>query len=180
MTNRLADLRNELIKASQMWASGGNTDLGRARELRHEAIRFNHARYFRDIPVYRKLALGESCAENVDIATIKKNLMVSADIFKSYEQAWLDDGDFARMTQWLSGIYHKRIELDVSSVKTIDGWIERLGAAGMHVVYSSGTSGSFSFIPRDRQDWDLQRRPISPAWPRCWRNGWAARCPASC
>ena len=46
---------------------------------------------------------------------------------------------------------------DVSGVKLIDDWIERLGAAGVHVVYSSGTSGAFSFVPRDKKDWGLAR-----------------------
>lgn len=158
MNGRLLELRNELIKASRTWASGDKINLARVGELRHEAVRLNHGHYFREVPLYRKLALEEGCAENVDIATIKKKLMLSADIFKSYEQAWLDDGDFGRMTQWLYGIYHQRIDADVSGVGSIDEWIERLGAASVHVVYSSGTSGAFSFVPRDVSDWALSKK----------------------
>jgi hypothetical protein len=136
---------------------GGKGELARAKELRREAIQLNHAHYLANIPVYRKLAEEEGCGEDAELETIKKKLMFSADIFKSYEQAWLDDGDFGRMTRWLSGIYHRRIDADVSGVKSIDDWIERLGAAGVHVVYSSGTSGTFSFVPRDKEDWGLSR-----------------------
>jgi len=112
--------------------------------------------------------VGEGCGQEVDIQTIKRKLMFSADIFKSYEQAWLDDGDFGRMTQWLEGIYDRHIRIDVSGIKTIDEWIERLGVSGIHVVYSSGTSGEFSFIPRDKQDWELSRTAninyLVPLW----------------
>jgi len=157
VANRLEELRNELIKAARAWASGGKGDLARARELRDEAIRLNHAHYLADIPVYRKLAEEEGCREDTEVETIKKKLMFSADIFKSYEQSWLDDDDFGRITQWLSGIYHRHIDADVSGVKSIDDWIERLVPDGVHVVYSSGTSGTFSFVPRDKEDWGLSR-----------------------
>jgi len=102
-------------------ASGGNTDLGQAGELRHEAIKLNHAPLF---PGYTGLSQAGSWRKlrrKCRYRHYQEKAHAFRDIFKSYEQAWLDDGDFARMTQWLSGIYHKRIETDVSSVKTIDG-----------------------------------------------------------
>ena len=117
---RLRAIQNQLIKTSQTWASGGKADLAHASELRREAIRLNHAHYLENVPAYRKLVLEEVYGEDVDIKTIKRKLMISADIFKSYEQSWLDGDDFGRMTRWLSGIYHRRIEVDVSGVKTID------------------------------------------------------------
>jgi len=157
MTDSLQALSKDLVKASRAWASGADVDTGRVAGWRDEAIRLNHGHYFREIPAYRRLVLEEGYNETADLAAIKKHLMFSADIFKSYDQAWLDDGDFARMTRWLSGIFHRHIDIDVSGVKTIDEWIERLGAAGVHVVYSSGTSGAFSFVPREKPDWELSR-----------------------
>jgi len=104
------------------------------------------------------LAEEAKCDKNTSIDSIKKNLMLSADIFKSYEQTWLDNGDYGSMTRWLSGIHHKNIEADMTGVKSIDEWIDRLSTSGIHVVYSSGTSGTFSFVPRDSSDWALSRR----------------------
>ncbi len=157
MMKHLKDIQNELIKASQTWALGQGFNPSQVRQLRHEAIKLNHAHYVENIPVYRKLAEEEGYSEDADVDVIKNKLMLDAGIFKSYEQGWLDDGDFGRMTQWLSGIYHKRIDVDISGVKTIDDWIERLGSDGILVVYSSGTSGSFSFVPRDKEDWELSK-----------------------
>ena len=153
----MKDILSSLIKLSREWASGGKIDLAEARALRNESILNNHAHYLANIPLYQKLAGEEGCGIDIDIPTIEHKMMFTSQVFKSYEQVWLDDGDFARMTQWLSGIYDKRIDVDVSGVKTIDEWIERLDINGIHIVYSSGTSGEFSFVPRNKQDWELSR-----------------------
>ena len=153
----MKDILNSLIKLSRDWASGAKINLTQARELRNEVILHNHAHYLDNIPLYHKLAEEQGCGKDIDIQTIKRKLMFSAEVFKSYEQVWLDDNDFARMTQWLSSIYHRHINMHVSGIKTIDEWIERLDTNGIQVVYSSGTSGEFSFIPRDKQDWELSR-----------------------
>lgn len=117
----------------------------------------NHAHYLKSIPLYRKQAEEGGYGQKADVEAIISGLMLDADVFKSYEQSWLDNGDYTAMTRWLSGIFHRRLKSDMSGVSTIDGWIERLAGDGVHVVYSSGTSGAFSFIPRELRDWDLSR-----------------------
>ena len=74
-------------------------------------------------------------------------------IFKSYQQDWLDNHDFASMNDWLSGIFHRKIEIDVSGITDIDDWADRLEANSVKLVYSSGTSGAFSFVPRETDEW---------------------------
>jgi len=154
-SERLRTVHRQLIKAAQTWALRQGFDPGRARELRREAILINHAHYIKTIPAYQRLAQEEGVSEVTDIETIKKKLMSTDDVFKSYNQEWLEQADFGQMNQWLSGIYHKRIDVDVQGVRSIDDWIERLRAAGTNTVYSSGTSGTFSFVPRDETDWAL-------------------------
>jgi hypothetical protein len=83
--------------------------------------------------------------------------MFPDDLFKSYDQRWLDDRDFTRMNTWLSEIYHRRVSVDVTSVSSIDGWIDRLAETGIRLVYSSGTSGNFSFVPRSAANLELLR-----------------------
>ncbi|MDD5605552.1 MAG: hypothetical protein PHX29_06595 [Dehalococcoidales bacterium] len=158
MGNKSKELINKLIHASRAWAVGDEIDACQLAGLREEAIRINHKHYFQNIPVYRKLVLEEGLGENADVASIRKRLMLSADIFKSYDQAWLDEANFSRMTDWLSGIFHRRIDIDPSYLKTMDEWIDELGKAGIHVVYSSGTSGAFSFVPRALADRELSRK----------------------
>jgi hypothetical protein len=154
---RLKDIQNELIKTTRTWASGDKVNLDQVKKLQGEAAQLNHAHYMKNIPLYRKFAIEEGYDKDVDIATIKNKLMFSTDVFKSYEQVWLDDGDFGRMAQWISNIYHRGIDADLSGVDSIDDWIEHLSTLGIHVVYSSGTSGAFSFVPREKEDWEISR-----------------------
>jgi phenylacetate-coenzyme A ligase PaaK-like adenylate-forming protein len=79
----MKDILNALMKTTQAWASGGKVDLAQVKELQSEAIRLNHAHYVENIPLYQKLAGEEGCGEDVDIQTIKRKLMLAADIFKS-------------------------------------------------------------------------------------------------
>lgn len=158
MQERLKEIQERLIKASRSWASGGKFNPLEAQELRHEAILLNHRHYMDSIPVYRRIAAEEGCGKDSNVKLIKMKLMLSADIFKSYDQNWLDNSDYSSMNAWLSSIFHQTVNADMTGVKTIDGWIETLDRAGIYVTYSSGTSGAFSFVPRDRKEWELSRR----------------------
>ncbi len=145
----------QLIRMTQAWALNERFDAEQAQQLRHQAILANHAHYLDCIPAYRSLARQEGIGAQTTVEIIQDRLMLPDDIFKSYNQAWLDEGNFPRMNAWLSEIFHRPIEVDVSDVDSIDGWIDRLGQNGVRLVYSSGTSGNFSFIPRDQANWDL-------------------------
>ncbi|MEW5940050.1 MAG: hypothetical protein AB1750_10335, partial [Chloroflexota bacterium] len=146
-----------LIQQTQAWARGRGFDAERARETRRQAILANHRHYLETIPAYCKFAEEEGIGALDSIEPIKQRLMFPDDIFKSYDQRWLDEKNFARMNAWLSEIHHRRVEVDVSGVDSIDAWIERLETAGLQLIYSSGTSGNFSFIPRDAANMELFR-----------------------
>jgi hypothetical protein len=158
MAEKLKDIQDDLIKASYHWASGKGFDPQKAQELRRRAILLNHRHYFDSIPLYRKIAEEEGCDKESDLQTVKNKMMLSADIFKSYEQNWLDNDDYDRMNNWLSSVFHKTVDADMGNIRTIDGWIEALNKSDIHITYSSGTSGAFSFVPRDKEDWELSRK----------------------
>jgi len=138
---RLAQLHTQLLRAAQAWAGKKPYDRGRISEIRKEAILILHDHYRENIPAYKKLAEEEGIGELDDIEPIKQNLMSTDDVFKSYNQQWLDDNDFEKMNQWLSTVFHQKIELDVGGVSTIDQWIDRLTESGVTPAYSSGTTG---------------------------------------
>ncbi len=152
---RLQRIHPQLIKLSQAWAGKWGYDPDQARELRREAILLNHSHYLGHIPVYQKLAQEEGIGELDDLEPIKRKLMSTDDLFKSYQQDWLDRKDFRRMNEWLSGLFDQRIATDTAGVRTIDDWIDRLTAQGIIPAYSSGTTGAFSFVPRDEPGWYL-------------------------
>ena len=62
------------------------------------------------------------------------------------------------MNAWISNIFHKPVDVDVKGVKSIDAWIERLEKKDIRITYSSGTSGTFSFVPRDKNEWELTKK----------------------
>ena len=154
-SEQLATIHHRLIKITQAWALRAKFDVNLARDLRHKAILINHAHYLENIPAYRRFAQEEGIQQLDEIEPIKGHLMLPDDLFKSYDQGWLDENNFTRMNAWLSEIYHHRVDVDVFGVESIDTWIQCLGEHGIKLVYSSGTSGNFSFIPRDRMNWNL-------------------------
>ena len=152
---RLDAIHTEQLRIAQKWAMKKDYDAQRAKKLREEALLINHARYLEKIPVYKKIAKEEGIGEIHNLEPIKKSLMFTDDIFKSYDQSLLDNNDFRGMNEWLSSIFHERINVDVSGVRTIDEWIDRLASQEINLCYSSGTSGRFSFVPRCRRSWEL-------------------------
>ncbi len=154
--NRQAAARKELVRLTQQWASG-ETTLNHAQELRREVILLNHAHYLEKIHAYRKLASEAGIGKDPNIEDIKKYLTFTDGIFKSYQQEWLDNDNYPAMNRWLADIYHKPVDTDVVGVKSIDEWAERLKTAEIKLVYSSGTSGNFSFVPREETDWVAAR-----------------------
>ena len=151
------ELRRQLIKATQRWALRMPIDAAATRELLGHALLRNHAHYLDAIPAYRRIAEQEGVGLDADITDLQRSLLLADDIFKNYDPRWLDDSDFCRMNGWLSELLDRRVEVDIAGAADIDAWLAGLAAAGIRVVYSSGTSGTFSFVPRDDATWRLFR-----------------------
>ncbi len=149
----LPPILTQLIRLTQAWALRRPVDWQLLQELRTRAVLANHAYYYQHIPAYQNLANQAGINAPADIAQVRQHLMLPDEIFKSYNQHWLDERNFNQMNAWLSEIFHRRVEVDLAGVTSLDGWIERLDQHGIRLVYSSGTSGSFSFIPRDEANW---------------------------
>jgi hypothetical protein len=142
------------------WASGGSFDAVRARAARRDALRSNHRHYRANIPLYRKLADKAGVDDGASFETIASEMLLPDGIFKSYPQSLLDARDFEGMNRWLRTIFHDEVAPPGSTtrgVETIDDWLASLETAGIHAVYSSGTSGNLSFVPRDDYAWRLFR-----------------------
>jgi len=145
--DRLLQIYDDLREMTKI--CGRNEDWGeeKARGLREEAALLNHRRYLRRIPSYRVLADWSGMGEDVEI--IKTERMSTDDIFKSYDPIWIDKADWQQMTSWLRKLFHSEIPGDFTDVGTMEEWIQRLEEKEVHVVCSSGTSGDYSFVPRD-------------------------------
>ncbi|HEX9834934.1 MAG TPA: hypothetical protein VGA66_17940 [Mycobacterium sp.] len=68
--------------------------------------------------------------------------------YKSYPEAFIDNGRWNLMNQWLDTLSSNRVEgVDVDGLNDQDDWIERLHANGHPVYVTSGTTGKNSYLP---------------------------------
>jgi hypothetical protein len=147
---KLLDIQDDLKQISIGWGNKWDIDLNDAAQKREQAILINHQRYYEQIPAYRKLVDTVGLKNVSDIKTIKAELMSTDDMFKSYNAEWVDNKDFGRMTEWLRTVYSHDLKADTSDIRSIDGWIRRLLEVDkVQVVFSSGTRGKYSFLPKD-------------------------------
>lgn len=125
----------------------------------YDALQLAGARYrFRQlrnvVPMLKKLADTQAID---DIVTIEDVAPVLFDhtMYKSYPSSLIENGRFDQLTRWLDKLTtHDLLRLDVSSCKSVDDWLIKLDTdAGLRVCHTSGTSGSFSFLPRSRKEW---------------------------
>lgn len=173
-----APVHEALLRLTARWAADKAVDFGEGAELRQRAILLNHRHYRQNIALYRNLCeragLGD---EDPSIDFIARNLLLTDEIFKSYPQRLLDEGDYAGMNAWLSVLSDREISFDTAGIDNVDKWLSALAARGVTVVFSSGTSGMVSFVPRDGRTWEaftrlpalympalLAERGVMPAW----------------
>ncbi len=78
--------------------------------------------------------------------------------YKSYPLAFIKKKQWDKMLQWLGMVAVGNYEnVDVSGVKDIDDFLDRLWASGTAMFTSSGTSGKVSIMARNQADLDLFR-----------------------
>jgi acyl-CoA synthetase (AMP-forming)/AMP-acid ligase II len=74
--------------------------------------------------------------------------------YKSYPERWLRDGAWAKMNGWLSRLSAIQPQCDVSTVQTLDEWLDALKTDSLCVTHSSGTTGKPSLFPRTAYEVD--------------------------
>jgi len=92
-------------------------------------------------------------------------LLLAHTAYKSYPQSFVTGNRWDRMTQWFAAVSSTSMaSVDTDGVTDVDGWIERLEAAGHHVFCSSGTSGKTSFIDQTGDDVERVARLLVGIW----------------
>ncbi len=88
--------------------------------------------------------------------------------FKGYPLAWLDTGDFQRMTKWLSKLCAADLSaVDASSCELIEDWMRVLKEqSDVDLMMSAGAEGKASFLPRTREEWGIMHSFIYSGFTR--------------
>ena len=143
--------------------------------LQLAALQQRFARLRDQVPALKKLA-DKQGVDRIDSLADVLPVCFDHRVLKNYPMAILENRDFPKLTAWLDKLtMHDLSKLDLTGVRTIDDWLDRLG---MLVTYSSGTSGKLSFVPRSRDEfaaWRANYFEVSRA--ACGLNSYETRLP---
>jgi phenylacetate-coenzyme A ligase PaaK-like adenylate-forming protein len=130
-----------------------NTPFEKAKELRLNAIKYAFNYHFNNSSFYNRFCKDlEVRPEDIKDETDLLKIPLISDLFFKVQP---NNKDFVK---WLKKIYVGEFpEIEIKSKRNLfDNTIEELQKKEITLAYSSGTSGNFSFIPRDKITWDRQ------------------------
>jgi hypothetical protein len=120
--------------------------------LQREAMSKRFAEHRESIEMVRNLADRLGIEEVKDFDDIVP-LFFAHTAFKSYPAALLDKKRFDLMTRWLQKLTSKDLSnVECEGCDSIEEWIDRLDEQSeLRVITSSGTTGTISIIPKDKE-----------------------------
>ncbi len=120
--------------------------------IQRDAMRRRFAAHRESIEMLRNLA------DRLDVKEVREfddvaPLFFPHTAYKSYPAALLDKKRFDLMTKWLQKLTPEDLSgIDCSGCDSIEEWIDRLDAgSALRVITSSGTTGTISIIPKDKE-----------------------------
>jgi hypothetical protein len=139
----------------------------RLQPLRLEAARELFSERREQIPVLGRRAQESGVREIRDFSDLVP-LLFSHTVYKSYPAAFLEQGRWDKLLQWLKTLsVRDPTGVDMTGVADVDDWIQRLRAAGHRVLATSGSSGKCSFLNATAEDYELKLRHFANTlgWP---------------
>lgn len=135
--------------------------------LRLAAAQELFAERVEQIPLLKRLA------DEAGITQIEKfadlvPLLFAHTAYKSYPASLVEKKRWDGLLKWLNTLSVPDVtQVDMTGVNDVDEWLDRLWAAGFHVMATSGSSGKCSFLTHTPEDQDLKRRHFkyTMAWP---------------
>lgn len=126
-------------------------------KLQLDALKLRFERLKNRVPALEKLAAKQG-VERIDKIADVLPLCFDHRVLKNYPLSILENRDFPKLTMWLNKLtMHDLTRVDLSGLKTIDEWLDRLTDFGMIIGTSSGTTGKLSFVPRSKCEWAAWR-----------------------
>jgi len=160
-------IREQLVDQIQDPDAAFNQPAGVVRPLQLQAAQALFEERVGQIPLLRRRA-DEAGITRIERFDDIVPLLFAHTVYKSYPQSFIDGNRWDRMLQWLAALSAEKLNsVDVNGVHDVDEWVERLHAAGHHVLVTSGTSGKCSFLNQSRSDLVRKTRHFKYAtgWP---------------
>jgi hypothetical protein len=126
------------------------------RELQRAALATRFQQQVGRVPMLAKLAGRQGISEIADLEDAVP-LLFEHTMYKSYPVALLERQQFGLLTGWLDKLTSADLSgLDLSVCDSIDTWLDILVAGTeLDVTFTSGTSGTMSFLPWSKHDYAL-------------------------
>lgn len=107
------------------------------------------------IPMLRKLADAQSIDALERLSDVVP-LLFEHTMYKSYPPSLLEKSKFGEINKFLSKLTTADLaKVDVSDCTSIDEWMQKMDAeTDLMIMHSSGTSGTMSFLPVSKNEWD--------------------------
>jgi hypothetical protein len=125
------------------------------------ALRFRFTELRERIPVLSTIAGEQGIADFARLEDVVP-LLFQHSVYKSYPASLLLKGRFRQLTHWLDRLTTAEVSTaPVDDCESIDEWLDVLDAhTDLRVAHSSGTTGTMSFLPRSRSEWDKLLRAV--------------------
>jgi hypothetical protein len=123
--------------------------------LQIEGLRYRFGQLRDAIPMLTRLAEGQDIREINALEDVVP-LLFDHTMYKSYPPSLLINNRFGELTKWLNKLTrHDLSGFDATGIESVDDWIDAINArTPMHIHHTSGSSGTFSFMPKSRYDWE--------------------------
>jgi hypothetical protein len=145
-------LRRKLVAMSLDPDIGFRADRGDLAALQLAAVDALFQERITQIPLLRKRAEDAGIARITAFADLVP-LLFAHTVYKSYPQHFVEKGRWDAMLKWLQTLSVADVSnVDITDVRDVDDWVERLWAAGHAVLTTSGSSGKVSFLNHTMED----------------------------
>jgi hypothetical protein len=124
-------------------------------DLQLEGIRWRLSALRGKVAMLGKLADSQGI-DQIDDFNAVVPLLFEHTMYKSYPPSLLENGRFKDINLFLSKLTSVDLSgVDVSACQSIDDWMETMDRdSPLLLMHSSGTSGTMSFLPVSKKEWD--------------------------
>ena len=150
---RFCDDPNEYFGRSE--ANMQAIERNRLASLHEEVLKLRFETLVDKIPMLQQLASKQGI-ERLDGIDDVVPLLFEHTMYKAYPPFLLEKSRFSDINKFLSKLTSVDISgVDVSHCQTIDEWLDVLDTeTDLYLTLSSGTTGTMSFVPASRREWD--------------------------
>lgn len=132
-------------------------------DLQLAGLKRRFATFRPSLPMLRKLADSQQI-DSIDRLDEVLPLLFDHSTYKSYPASLLDRQRFDLLTGWLAKLTTVDLSgFDASGVRSVDEWMQKLrDETPLSICHTSGTTGSFSFLPWSQREWRVMTAQFTP------------------